>query len=131
MKKLFTRFKHWLIKKLGGNINAPSITHQYEIVRQRVSPIGINGATTLYANELMLMDDADMVRRTVESRVIFDIAHYIMENQLFEIDQCYNPMVDGVTYSARVMVLPPNNKPTTDDFNNCLVGKSVKREVEE
>ena len=31
MKKLWTKFKHWLIKKLGGYVNAPvrPIVHQY------------------------------------------------------------------------------------------------------
>lgn len=42
MKKLWTKFKHWLIKKLGGYVNAPvrPIIHQYgehEVIKLTVS----------------------------------------------------------------------------------------------
>lgn len=116
MKKMWKKFKHWLIKKLGGCV-IPS--QELKITHQRSNIITTQSALTLFTFELARgryrIED---IKNMLETKCARDIAKYIVCNGLYTLEQCENPMFDQVIYKATVQVVQPSKIPTIRDFEN-------------
>lgn len=100
MKNQWIKFKHWLIKKLGGHVSlpvAPKIEYHYE------TPI------TLYAqfavDSLALKQDTERAEAIAKQELARKIMLALLEKDLLDIVVTDDPMWFRTTYEARVRIL--------------------------
>ena len=104
MKKLWTKFKQWLIVKLGGHLEGPR-TYKVEHIHgtsTKVLPICICAVHKISGDHM----------RYASPRVMFDnlfegLRDEIRKHEdLFTIDHSWDPITDEVTYRIVVTLVP-------------------------
>jgi hypothetical protein len=94
MKEKWKRFKHWLIRKLGGH--PTEITAQ--IVHTHVPVVTI---------EAFITDTQFLVGMDKPEEYVIECLMHNLANELrplVQIDHCENPMDGTITYRARIQV---------------------------
>ncbi len=100
MKNLWIKFKHWLIKKLGGHVVlpvAPKIEYHYE------TPITI--CAEVVAENLAIKQDVEGLEAKVKRILATKIMQEILEKDLLDIVAKVDPIWFETTYEARIRIL--------------------------
>lgn len=100
MKEKWKRFKHWLIRKLGG--------HPTEITAQIV-----HTTVPMVTVEAFMTDTQYLIGMSEPKEYVMECLMYNLANELrplVQIDQCINPMVGTATYRARIQVADKRGK---------------------
>lgn len=100
MKEKWKRFKHWLIRKLGGHPTEMAV----QIVHTRAPVVTI---------EAFVTDPYYLVgREAPEDYVIDSLMHNLAEQlrPLVEVTRCNNPIEKSIEYRARIQVVDKRGK---------------------
>ena len=96
--KPWVKFKHWLIKKLGGHVHKEVVEVRY------VERLPL----TLVAERKVSLDSLEWDRERIESLIKKDlaceIAKELLERDLLEIEEAENPIYRVTRYRAKIAV---------------------------
>jgi hypothetical protein len=101
MKRIWTKFRHWLINKLGGQVPtliAPKIAYHYE------TPIQIYASKTIS----LAFFEGDIVAKEqmVRQELVREIANELLARRLVDIETTTDYNYYLRRYRARVLVIP-------------------------
>ena len=110
MKKLWKRFKNWLIKKLGGYTSLPP--RDVVIVEQHAEPIiKLSAANKLFQDSvyrvLPIEEQWEVDNSIVERLIRCDIADAIIKQGLFECYTEVNPVDMTKEYKVIIKIAKP------------------------
>lgn len=140
MKNLWKKFKHWLIKKLGGYV-AP--TKELEIAHYTVEPIAIHTELFIENDRIKKpldvswhnvdirdakpfakpLDDID-IEVMVKEQLAHKLAIEIVNHDLFDVQKMQGrPMFDETCFAAVVRVLP-SKKRSANEYTNSYTNSN-------
>lgn len=114
MKKHWTRFKHWLIKKLGGYVQS---SEEIKIGHYIATPVPVYAEFSI-PNECLVRsqdfgrqrgfrryDETD-IEMMVEEAIAHKLAIEIAKNKLYDVQICEDRILNQTRYVAVANVLP-------------------------
>lgn len=108
MKKLWTKFKRWLIVKLGGYLEGPKtykVEHTYG-TSTAVRPICVCAVHKISGDHMRYASPRDIFDDLFEG-----LKYEIRKNEdLFTIDHSWDPITDEVIYRIVIKLIPNESK---------------------
>ena len=94
MKKLWKRFKNWLIYKLGGYVERTCVVRHHTI-----TPVTL--FSTIHDVDISAYHESETYKERVEEAVIYELAKYLYENrnELIDIRES-GPNLDTFPYQT-------------------------------
>lgn len=102
MKKLWTKFKRWLIVKLGGYLEGPR-----KFTVDHVRPFGITVQACEVCAVYTVRGDSIISDSYVKNRLFEALGDELRKHEdLYNIDYSWDPITDEVVYKIVVKLIP-------------------------
>lgn len=101
--KPWVKFKHWLIKKLGGHVNPKVVEYRYventpiTLVAERQV-----GSRFYYTSR----EENEQIERQIKEDLAFEISRDLLDHGLLVIEKGEDPINRVTRYRAKIMVYP-------------------------
>lgn len=96
-----SKFRTWLIKKLGGTINSPM--QSYSIVHITARPLNFRASMILRASDVKV--DEDMVSSYVQEKLASKLTKQLIDENAIKFTLDKDEMNDKYTYNASLCVI--------------------------
>lgn len=110
MKRLILKFKHWLIKKLGGYTEQQVINQRIDVHSHQFQPVVLRANTRM---DLRLLLNGNVPKQDICDRIIQELgrklADEIIEKRLFVIDSEDDHYSNARIYQAEIFLIHPHD----------------------
>ena len=107
MKRLILKFKHWLIKKLGGYTEQQVINQRIDVHSHKFQPVVLRAETHVGLFGPCL--DSAAAFDVIRNETVYKLAREIIDKKLCNFECAEDPIQNECVYRAEIFLIHPHD----------------------